>query len=321
MRNPHCGSHRRIGELPKPKQRPEPNNRRPAGRRHLGRKIDVSSVEQLRKAATCFEQLTAAWRIHSDDRQLYRMWGQVADELLAAQLHLASIHLATKRPDGSIASNLGDGRLLVVWPFNHKRMEEHRKVHARGWLAKRGVSPKLEKLHPELMRAMERGESFPNDFFGALWSRIEVRDLASMMKQAVANYERVASSLPSSPEDIDLRRAYRDSKYVIARIILDQLPDQSFNIVAAEDGSPVLNLDDGREMKVTVAVKDKPPSKKWRSRAARWLEERGTHRMEYAGRELWRALTAQDKFPEDLFVAMTDVQITLRAVSAAPDPS
>src|SRR5947209_3571213 len=242
-------------EVTRPRRRPECNNPRPAARRHLGRRTSIRSIHELREPADLLEPLSSSLRHKPKDHDLYSIWGRLADALIDAQLHLLSLRLAKSEADGSIVSDLRDGRYLVVWPFNHMIMEEARQIHARGWLARRGVIPKLENLRTELLRAVRstetRGPPVPNDFFGSLWSRIQIRnrpELLRRMQRAVLEYERIRFSLRSNTRDADLRHAGQRVRREIFQIMSAQRQDPAFRFSNDDDGSATLDLEDGREV-------------------------------------------------------------------------
>jgi hypothetical protein len=306
---------------PKLRRRPLLEPRRPAARRFLGRKIEGCSISQLREHVDSYLRLTRAVETNPGDALLEKKFGRAADALIGTQTLLVQDGIAKRAEDGSIITDLADGRELVAWVFECREPADDRRVEAEAWLAKRKPGASMKILSDELLVAMEDGSWFPNDFFGALVSRVLVRDrskerkagetnLLQEMREAVANLERDELNPLTCQDERAARREERRVLHRIVDILLRQLHDQSPMVTEQKDGSLWSDLGDGREIGLQMYLRSKAP-KSHRARALSWLKERGKTHQEDLPNEL-RAAVAEGNYPLDLLDAMTQLQFAIR---------
>jgi hypothetical protein len=264
-----------------------------AARRHLGRKHVVTSIDALRSAVQLYLILTAALDAHPDDELLKQMWGRAIDSVIFAQMDRRITGRPEKSKDGSIVTDLKDGRELAVWPFIHLKPKPRDQLRAKAWLARRGVLPKLDRLGDEIWQALNAGDPVPFDFFGSLGSKVVIRakggDPLQELRIAVDEYEDARSKVESTPDRQGSKQQFTNARFRLVRALVEC---HQAKIASEEpDGTPICDLGDGRELRVEVWPNLKP-SKRDRSRAAEWLKHRGKKRLEEFGYELAEALKA-----------------------------
>jgi hypothetical protein len=287
-------------------------------------------LDDLRSAIARYLPLEAAFHAHFRDNMLEIMWGQAFDTMIVVQVSLARAGVAKSREDGSIVTDLGDGRELVVWP--HMLVEPKRKIHARGWLARRGASTKLDGLGAALWQAMEFGDHVPNDLFGVLASKALIRQrpstratdagersLLQQMRAAVARHERAKLKFATDPSDKERRREDKAARLAVVDVLLEH-KDADAIVHDEADGYHRCDLGDGRGVMVKYVL-DGKIAKKDRRLAIEWLKGRGKKRLECFVDEVWRVLAADDNLDttagkldtvKDLFSRMARIEITIR---------